>query len=80
MVNIKEFPLKSNQKHLDLMCFPLNVPTASYNFTWNKLVGVVHINARACVKEIKAGEKDLAWQLNDVSSLRDKKPMRSLSG
>ena len=22
MVNVKEFPLKSNQKHLDLMCFP----------------------------------------------------------
>ena len=37
----------------------LNVPKASYNFTWNKLVGVVHVNARdaLCVKEIKAGER-----------------------
>ena len=30
MVNVKEFPLKSNQKHLDLMCFPELFPTGGF--------------------------------------------------
>ena len=29
-MNIKEFPLKSNQKHLDLMCFPELFPTGEF--------------------------------------------------
>ena len=30
MVNVKEFPLKINQKHLDLMCFPELFPTGEF--------------------------------------------------
>ena len=30
IVNVKEFPLKNNQKHLDLMCFPELFPTGAF--------------------------------------------------
>ena len=30
LVNVKEYPLKSNQKHLDLMCFPELFPTGEF--------------------------------------------------
>ena len=45
MVNVKEYPLKSNQKHLDLMCFPELFPTGEFDEYHDREVHLTNSNS-----------------------------------